>query len=199
MLNLRGKSIFGARRSIGALVLTDGTLVVEISMSVGAPGFAEKAGPPRPLAMRCGPRFHTRPTADPIAGSVGHRVRRPRGAARMLDANAARQKADLVVLPETLTYYGSGRLAGRLRRADPGPVDRRTSPSWHRSTTCTSWPGLLERDGHLIYNVAVLIGPDGKVVGQVPQGHPAARRDRGRSRPGHGVPGFRDPLRQAWR
>ena len=27
-------------------------------------------------------------------------------------------------------------------------------------------PGLLERDGHLVYNVAVLIGPDGKVVGK---------------------------------
>ena len=27
-------------------------------------------------------------------------------------------------------------------------------------------PGLLERDGHLVYNVAVLIGPDGQVVGK---------------------------------
>ncbi|HJZ54864.1 MAG TPA: carbon-nitrogen hydrolase family protein, partial [Gemmataceae bacterium] len=27
-------------------------------------------------------------------------------------------------------------------------------------------PGLLERDGHLVYNVAVLIGPDGNVVGK---------------------------------
>ena len=26
--------------------------------------------------------------------------------------------------------------------------------------------GLLERDGHLVYNVAVLIGPDGKIVGK---------------------------------
>ena len=26
--------------------------------------------------------------------------------------------------------------------------------------------GLLERDGHLVYNVAVLIGPDGKVGGK---------------------------------
>src|SRR5581483_6400942 len=27
-------------------------------------------------------------------------------------------------------------------------------------------PGLLERDGHLVYNVAVLIGPDGRVAGK---------------------------------
>jgi predicted amidohydrolase len=27
-------------------------------------------------------------------------------------------------------------------------------------------PGLLERDGELVYNVAVLIGPDGRIVGK---------------------------------
>lgn len=27
-------------------------------------------------------------------------------------------------------------------------------------------PGLVERDGPLIYNVAVLIGPDGTIVGK---------------------------------
>ena len=45
--------------------------------------------------------------------------------------------------------------------------------------------GLLERDRHLVYNVAVLIGPGREHRRQVSQGLPAARRGRGRAlRPG---------------
>src|SRR5262249_14956245 len=31
---------------------------------------------------------------------------------------------------------------------------------------CYIVPGLLERDGRLVYNVAVLLGPDGKMIGK---------------------------------
>ncbi len=78
---------------------------------------------------------------------------------------AARRKADLVVLPETLTYYGSS--GPYVDRAEPVP-----GPSTEYFGTLARKhdlyivAGLLERDKHLVYNVAVLIGPDGAIVGK---------------------------------
>jgi predicted amidohydrolase len=82
-----------------------------------------------------------------------------------LIAEAARKEADLVVLPETLTYYGTG--LGMIDCAEPIP-----GPSTDyfgdlaRAHDLYLVAGLLERDAHLVYNVAVLIGPDGKVAGK---------------------------------
>ena len=64
-----------------------------------------------------------------------------------LIAEAAKQKADLVVLGETLTYVGTRQELRGLRRADPRAVDRRTSASWRRSTTCTSSPACSSATG----------------------------------------------------
>ncbi len=77
---------------------------------------------------------------------------------------AARQKADLVVLPETLTY-GRGSTYLNVAEPIPGPSTEffGALAKEHRMYLV---PGLVERDGPLIYNVAVLIGPDGKVVGK---------------------------------
>ena len=46
-----------------------------------------------------------------------------------LIAEAARRKADLVVLGETLTYVGLGKTYARGRRADPRPVHRVLRPA----------------------------------------------------------------------
>ena len=76
------------------------------------------------------------------------------------------QKADLVVLPETLTYFGSGAYDRRIAAEPiPGPSTEYFA-GWRRSTTCTSSPAWSSATGHLVYNVAVLIGPDGKLVGK---------------------------------
>ncbi len=78
---------------------------------------------------------------------------------------AARQKADLVVLPETLTATGNG--LSYLQAAEPIP-----GPSTHyfgglaRRHQLHLVVGLVERDRHLIYNVGVLIGPDGSILGK---------------------------------
>jgi predicted amidohydrolase len=82
-----------------------------------------------------------------------------------LIAAAARQKADLVVLPETLTYYGSGRDMAACAEPIPGP----STEYFGRLTQEHNLylvAGLIERDQNLIYNVAVLIGPDGRVLGK---------------------------------
>ena len=78
---------------------------------------------------------------------------------------AAKQKADLVVLPETLTYYGTKKTMAECAEPVPGPVTDYFGTLAKKNGNYTV-AGLVERDGHLIYNVAVLIGPDGKVAGK---------------------------------
>ncbi len=82
-----------------------------------------------------------------------------------LIAEAARQKADLVVLGETLTYVGLGKTYAEVAEPIPGPSTEYFGRLAQKHNLYIV-PGLLERDGHLVYNVAVLIGPDGKVAGK---------------------------------
>jgi predicted amidohydrolase len=78
---------------------------------------------------------------------------------------AASQKAELVVLPETLTYYGTGKTYVDCAEPIPGPSTEYFGELAKRLDLYIA-AGLLERDKHLVYNVAVLIGPDGQVVGK---------------------------------
>ena len=80
-------------------------------------------------------------------------------------AEAARQKADLVVLGETLTYVNLGKKYQEVAEPIPGPSTEYFG-GLAKKHNIYLVPGLLERDGHLVYNVAVLIGPDGKIVGK---------------------------------
>ncbi len=77
---------------------------------------------------------------------------------------AARQRADLVVLPEVLTF-GSGSTYAGVAEPIPGPSTAFFGELAKRHRLHLV-PGLMERDGHLIYNVAVLIGPDGALLGK---------------------------------
>lgn len=82
-----------------------------------------------------------------------------------LIASAAHQKADLVVLPETLTYYGLGKTYADCAETVPGPsTEYFGTLARHHNLYIVA--GLIEREAHLIYNVAVLIAPDGKVAGK---------------------------------
>jgi len=82
-----------------------------------------------------------------------------------LIAEAARQKADLVVLGETLTFPGLGKKYHEVSEPVPGPSTEYFGELAKKHNLYIV-PGLLERDGHLVYNVAVLIGPDGQVAGK---------------------------------
>src|SRR5581483_7770597 len=82
-----------------------------------------------------------------------------------LVAEAARQRADLVVLPETLTYYGLGKPYVDVAEPIPGPSTEYFG-ELARKHNLYIVAGLIERDHHLIYNVAVMLGPDGKIVGR---------------------------------
>lgn len=99
---------------------------------------------------------------------------RPRDAKTILEAcrqyasfieDAARQRADLVVLGETLTYAGVGSTYADCAESIPGPSTDYFGElaKKHRLHIVA---GLIERDRHQLFNVAVLIGPDGQVAGK---------------------------------
>lgn len=81
-----------------------------------------------------------------------------------LIAKAAAERADLVVLPEVVTY-GSGETFVSVAEPIPGPSTEYFG-ALAKKHNLYLVPGLVEREGALIYNVAVLIGPDGKVAGK---------------------------------
>ena len=78
---------------------------------------------------------------------------------------AAQQKADLVVLPETLTLLGPGLNYAESSEPVPGPSTRYFGELAKRHDLYIV-AGLIERDGPLIFNVAVLMGPEGDIVGK---------------------------------
>jgi predicted amidohydrolase len=78
---------------------------------------------------------------------------------------AGRQKADLVVLGETLTYYAAGRTPAECAEPIPGPSTEYFG-QFAKKHNMYIVAGLYERAEHLVYNVAVLIGPDGAVAGK---------------------------------
>lgn len=99
----------------------------------------------------------------------------PRGAKTPADAcrqfahlisEAAQQRADLVVLGETITYAGvAGAKYEDVAETVPGPSTEYFGAlaKEHDLYICV---GLYERAEHLIYNVAVLLGPDGRIAGK---------------------------------
>ncbi|MEW6156881.1 MAG: carbon-nitrogen hydrolase family protein [Verrucomicrobiota bacterium] len=78
---------------------------------------------------------------------------------------AARQRADLLVLPETLTMMGNGLSYADVAEPIPGPCSDFFAKlaKEHRMHLVV---GLVERDRHLIYNVAVLFDDSGKLIGK---------------------------------
>jgi predicted amidohydrolase len=99
---------------------------------------------------------------------------RPQGGKTPLDncrqfapliAEAARQRADLVVLPETLTFYRLGLTFLDVAEPVPGPSTEFFGELAKKHNLYIV-AGLVERDRHLIYNVAVMLGPDGGIVGK---------------------------------
>jgi predicted amidohydrolase len=82
-----------------------------------------------------------------------------------LIAEAARQRSDLVVLPETITFYGTGKSYVDCAEPIPGPSTKYFG-RLAKEHDLYLVVGLLERQQHLVYNTAVLIGPDGEVAGK---------------------------------
>ena len=116
---------------------------------------AESATPP-PRIVRLA-AVHFRPTAK--APLENCRQYEP------LLAEAARQKADLVVLGETIDIVGVPKSPAEVAEPVPGPLTDYLG-SLARRHGLYLVAGLYEREGSLVYNVAVLLGPEGKLVGK---------------------------------
>jgi predicted amidohydrolase len=118
--------------------------------------FAETAAPPARKIRLAGVHYRPKGGKSPMENC---REFAP------LIADAARQRADFVVLPETLTYYRMGKSYADCAEPVPGPSTD------YFGTLAKQYDlyivaGLLEREGPLVYNVAALIGPDGKFIGK---------------------------------
>jgi predicted amidohydrolase len=104
-------------------------------------------------------------------------------------AEAARQKADLVVLPETITCTGNGLSYADAAEPIPGPSTEYFG-SLAKKHQIHLVAGLVERDSPLIYNTSVLIGPDGALIGKYRKvALPRAEIEAGVA-PGHEYPVF---------
>ncbi len=80
-------------------------------------------------------------------------------------AEAAHQKADLVVLGETVHYVGVHKKPHEVAEPIPGPASDYFGQlaKEHRLHIVVS---LYERLGKLVYNTAILVGPDGRLIGK---------------------------------
>jgi predicted amidohydrolase len=108
-------------------------------------------------------------------------------------ADAARQKADLVVLPETITCTGNGLTYADAAEPIPGPSTKYFA-SLAKKHSMHLVAGLVERDAPLIYNTAVLIGPDGELIGKYRKvALPRTEIEAGVA-PGHEYPVFETKL-----
>ncbi len=125
---------------------------------------------------------HFRPTSKTLRGNCEDYA--------PLIASAASQKADLIVLGETVTYYGTGKSYVDCAEPIPGPSTRYFGELAKKHNLYIV-VGLLERDRHLFYNVAVLLAPDGEVAGKYRKVClPRGEIERGCA-PGHDYPVFR--------
>jgi predicted amidohydrolase len=87
-----------------------------------------------------------------------------REAFRPMIEEAGRQKADLVVLPEILTWNRPDSYAD-VAELIPGPSSEYFG-ALAKKHNLYIVAGLLERSGQLVFNIALLIGPDGMVAGK---------------------------------
>ncbi len=112
---------------------------------------------PEPRKVRLA-AVHFRPTA-------GKTPKEKRESFEPLIREAAKQHADLLVLPETLTYFATGLSYADCAESIPGPSTDYFG-KFAKENNMYIVAGLIERSGHLIHNVAVLLDPDGKVAGK---------------------------------
>jgi len=82
-----------------------------------------------------------------------------------LIAEAAKQKADLVVLGETVPYVRVGKKPHETAEAVPGPSTEYFGELAKKNKLHVV-VSLYERDGPAVYNTAVLLDPEGELLGK---------------------------------
>jgi len=82
-----------------------------------------------------------------------------------LIADAAQQRANLVVLGETVTYVRVGKKPHEIAETVPGPTTEYFG-QLARKHQLHIVLSLYERDETVVYNTAVLLGPDARLIGK---------------------------------
>ena len=80
-------------------------------------------------------------------------------------AEAMKQKADLIVLGETVPYVRTKLKPVECAEPIPGPTTEYFGAIAKQNNIHIAL-SLYEREGHLVYNTAVLISPEGKLLGK---------------------------------
>ena len=113
--------------------------------------------PPEPRIVRLG-TVHYRPHG-------GSTPQENREQFPPLIEEAAKQEADLLVLPEVLTFSGTGLSYAECAEPVPGPSTEFFG-ALAKKHDMYIVAGIIEKDDHLLYNVSILLGPDGELVGK---------------------------------
>lgn len=103
---------------------------------------------------------------------------------------AARQRADIIVLGEILTAINNGHTMVEAAEPIPGPsTDYFAGLAKKHNLHIVI--GILERDGHVVYNAAVLLGPEGNIIGKYRKTALPTGEVQGGVAPGDEYPVFR--------
>lgn len=117
----------------------------------------EEVSPPGPRTVRLA-AVHFRPRGGKTP-EENRRMFAP------LVAKAAAERADLVCLGEAVTLCGTGLTYAEVAEPVPGPSTKYFG-RLTKEHNLYLVAGLLEREGSVVYNTAVLIGPDGQLGGK---------------------------------
>jgi predicted amidohydrolase len=99
---------------------------------------------------------------------------RPQGAgsaeanvSRFIDAveRTAPAKTDIILLPEGITVVGTGKQYVEVAEPVPGPTTERLARVAKQHSTYLV-AGIYEREGHTVYNTAVLLDREGRLAGK---------------------------------
>lgn len=116
----------------------------------------EKTAPPPPRKVRLA-TIHYMPTGKSPRANCEEFA--------PLIAEASRQRVDLAVLGETIPAVGVKLKAHEVAEVIPGPTTDYFG-ELARKNKLHIVLSLNEREGHLVYNAAVLIGVDGRLIGK---------------------------------
>jgi len=140
-----------------------------------------ETAPPPPRTVRLAAVNH-RPRGGKTPEETPRQFVAPRG-------GAARRKADVVCLGEGITVCGTGRTYVEVAEPIPGPSTKllgELAAKHHFYIVA----GLYEREGKAVYNTAVLLGRDGKLLGRYRKVCPPREEVDGGITPGTDYPVF---------
>lgn len=106
-----------------------------------------------------------------------------------LVAKAAEQHADLAVLPEALTCQGNGLMYADVAEPVPGPSTKYFG-ALAKQHGLYLVAGIVEKDGYLMYNTAILMDPEGKLAGKYRKVTLPRLEEEWGAMPGHEYPVF---------